>query len=774
MRVVRRQVRRRCKEVGLLFGNQLNVTDCSRTCLKSAPDNLIFHLKRFDFDFTDFSRKKVNEHFAFPESIDIGLYNVDHLSDPSNPHKEDPFDLVGVVVHFGNCENGHYYSYIRKRPTPSSDGSSTWLNFNDELVDPFDPTEIPQKAFGGLTESTYNRQYKMYSAYMLFYQRRSAIISDEQRWTASSQAQPLKVDVSRSVEAEIDIKNDVFVREYCLFDPHHSAFIRHLHGMSRGINNGTCSDNHQHEKLALGAFLAHLGRVVWRQQTTDIFDEALNHLRRCVSSCKSCCNIALQFFAQDDEILHNLVLRCPHPSIRSQTRSFLVDSLEFMREKDDHLYSTTADDSGSEPDSETGLIVSITQRLASLAESSSKHTRAWDDLYLLLTQVVEMGPVETAALLDTGALTFCLGLLCMNVRPRFAEKYIDFYRIFQKRMGIYNGLIGFTFSLLSRMDLDLPTCNSPERLQAMNSETMALPFTADEKNTLLCWHNENKAYAVIDKMTELFDQTKAVSFYPGDVVRWIMESQDDRIQRNMVIMLVQGIGELHNPFCDQYLRVAISYCEVTKTSEGLSKVFNAVVEAITRIDPDSSDKMAPSGGAALRFFQQLFRLHNQHLSTTDVQWPPIAACHRYASVLLLHPDGDVRIETQDFIHDLFREHLADSIHLDGAYRCARATIATMTKRILYELEAGMPRKRLQPLLETGEFLVSLIHNLDQSEDPDLVDFRSKDDAALLQEWQIEVEARVRALPEANLQSPGERMFDSEYASDSDDVELLDP
>ncbi|KAJ4369491.1 hypothetical protein N0V86_009326 [Didymella sp. IMI 355093] len=204
------------------------------TCLKSAPDNLILHLKRFDFDLNDFSRKKVHDNFEFPETIDMGLYNVDHLSDPLRPHTEDLFDLVGVVVHFGNCENGHYYSYIRKRPGPTANGSPSWLNFNDYEVDPFNPAEIPQKAFGGMTEDSYTRQLKMFSAYMLFYQRRSAIAQDQQRWTSLSQRQPPRVEVPRPIQDDIDYNNELFIREYCLFDPYHSAFIRQLHGASRG------------------------------------------------------------------------------------------------------------------------------------------------------------------------------------------------------------------------------------------------------------------------------------------------------------------------------------------------------------------------------------------------------------------------------------------------------------------------------------------------------------------------------------------------------------
>lgn len=234
------------------------------TCLKDVPDNLIFHLKRFEFDLSDFSRRKIYDHFEFPPSIDMGIYHVDHLSDPSKPHKEDIFDLTGILIHTGNCENGHYYSYIRERPCPTGRTTPTWVEFDDSSVGPFDPADIAQKAFGGLTEDFYNRQFKNYSAYMLFYQRRIAIEEDQRHWVASAKGQVAKVPAPQPLEQEVRASNDAFVREYCLFDPSHSSFVRHLHAMSRTIHHGTCSENHEQVRpLAVqGDFVCMAGNLV--------------------------------------------------------------------------------------------------------------------------------------------------------------------------------------------------------------------------------------------------------------------------------------------------------------------------------------------------------------------------------------------------------------------------------------------------------------------------------------------------------------------------------
>ncbi|KAH6625648.1 hypothetical protein C7974DRAFT_396461 [Boeremia exigua] len=732
-----------------------------RTCLKSAPDNLIFHLKRFDFDLTDFSRKKVHEHFAFPESI--------------LPHKADVFELVGVVVHFGNCENGHYYSYIRKRPCPAGDVSPTWLNFNDELVEPFNPAEIPQKAFGGLFEDGYTRQYKMYSAYMLFYQRRTAIVSDEQSLTVSLRPEPPKVEIPQAIRQEIDLQNEAFIREYSLFDLHHSAFIRQLYGMSRKINNGSCSEDHENESRATDVFLAHLGRVVWRQQTTEPFEQALSQLRRSVFSCDACCGATLLWLARDEEALHNLLLRCPHLSVRSQTRSFLVDSLRAMRDKDVYLYNTSFEDDDSDSGDDSSIVVWIAKRLAVLVESSAKHSRAWDDLYLLLTQFAEMSHVEVGALLDADILNFCLRLFCLQARPKLADEYIDFHRVFQKRIGVYNRLIGFISTMLSRMDINLSTSDSCDRMMEMNEDRMLFRLTFQEKSLLLCWNSEIKAYAVIDKMVELFDTSKTESYYPGEIVKWLAGSHESRIQRDIMTMIIQGISELSNPYCDPYIRVASSYCEAAPGVEGLSKVCDIVANSLAVVEQTSDEKMAPSGGDVLRFFRHVLRLRNTNFTSAETHWCLIARCHKYANVLLLYSDESVRNSTHEFICELFTKYMEVRQNLDEAYKYARVTLGEIIKRVVFEPDAGTPRRRLIPLLETGNFLVSLLSDLDSSQDRDLADLKDVDDPTLVYQWQIEVEPRVRMLPETGLPSPGEGVFDaSDYGSESDDVELLDP
>lgn len=56
------------------------------------------------------------------------------------------YDLIGVTVHTGTADGGHYYSFIKDRTAGARD---KWFLFNDAEVKPFDPNQIAAECFGG-------------------------------------------------------------------------------------------------------------------------------------------------------------------------------------------------------------------------------------------------------------------------------------------------------------------------------------------------------------------------------------------------------------------------------------------------------------------------------------------------------------------------------------------------------------------------------------------------------------------------------------------------
>jgi len=55
------------------------------------------------------------------------------------------YELVGVLVHSGSANSGHYYSYIKER---HEDSQGRWLEFNDTTVRVFDIGALADKCYG--------------------------------------------------------------------------------------------------------------------------------------------------------------------------------------------------------------------------------------------------------------------------------------------------------------------------------------------------------------------------------------------------------------------------------------------------------------------------------------------------------------------------------------------------------------------------------------------------------------------------------------------------
>lgn len=200
----------------------------SRACLKDLPDNVIFHLKRFDFNLFTLQRSKINDYFSFPEKIDLNPYTVEHLSDPANG-EPDVFELVGVLVHTGTSESGHYYSYIRERP--SNKDSPRWFEFNDDVVSEWDPANMEVSAFGGPDprppfEANGVLYDKSYSAYMLFYERASKLREQTKQVVASATPVPVRVTMESPRRSYLWDENTQLLRRHCLFDPTHFQFVK--------------------------------------------------------------------------------------------------------------------------------------------------------------------------------------------------------------------------------------------------------------------------------------------------------------------------------------------------------------------------------------------------------------------------------------------------------------------------------------------------------------------------------------------------------------------
>jgi len=120
-----------------------------RQVLSELSNTVVFHLKRFELDFQTFQHEKVNSRFEFPLRLNLEPFTKEGVArmeqeekakkDPSltlparysvRPQEYYDYRLVGVIIHTGTAQAGHYYSFIRERnasvgPLPSFSSSSS-------------------------------------------------------------------------------------------------------------------------------------------------------------------------------------------------------------------------------------------------------------------------------------------------------------------------------------------------------------------------------------------------------------------------------------------------------------------------------------------------------------------------------------------------------------------------------------------------------------------------------------------------------------------------
>jgi ubiquitin C-terminal hydrolase len=156
-------------------GTKEQLESNKRTSLKSLPDHLVIHLKRFEYDFDSQQQVKLNDRFEFPRLLDTYEFTVDGRPDqvdpalkrpkkakkaeggtpgvdggglggdadaaddepaapaaedagPARPREYYQYELSGCVIHTGTAQFGHYYSFAKDRV------GGRWMLLNDSSV----------------------------------------------------------------------------------------------------------------------------------------------------------------------------------------------------------------------------------------------------------------------------------------------------------------------------------------------------------------------------------------------------------------------------------------------------------------------------------------------------------------------------------------------------------------------------------------------------------------------------------------------------------------
>ncbi|CAF0908766.1 unnamed protein product [Adineta steineri] len=201
-------------------------TTIKRLCIKKLPPLLCIQMKRFGFDWENNRALKFDDYFKFPLILNMEPYTVDgvnkresfveqdspvtstdtnlnndilinssktgttddnpslsrtssSLNNPLNTMSSINYELIGIVIHSGQANAGHYYSFIKDTRCRYSNNTNQWYRFNDTSVEEIQLTEqmLEEECFGGtfrVQKDNHNNsneeRTRFWNAYILIYQ----------------------------------------------------------------------------------------------------------------------------------------------------------------------------------------------------------------------------------------------------------------------------------------------------------------------------------------------------------------------------------------------------------------------------------------------------------------------------------------------------------------------------------------------------------------------------------------------------------------------------
>lgn len=647
--------------------NKYSCTSCGcyvdavkRACLKDIPNNLIFHLKRFDYDVMTGMRSKINDVFEFPEQIDMAPYHVDYLKDPGESASTDLFHLVGVLVHSGTAESGHYYSYIQERPSASASGK-TWVEFNDVDVIPFDNSQIPDQCFGGFAESSgYSTRYlKSWNAYMLFYERCDPKSSDDEIHSPRSVGVPAKSPIPTEIETPVAFNNAGWLRTYCMFDPAHATFVRVLLEQLRIVTEGKCTEGHGLEREAIQLSLDHLDRVLSRSKDCPDFGKMLASLTKVIGSCSACCSIALDWVLQHETALRNLLLRCPSPKVRKDFAGMILVALKHLRNNEPRWFGFDEADEISrailrQEMHPEGVFPRLVRRLKDLWNHMPVHMRAWDDYFGLLAEMALFGVHECHVLLNQGFLSGCMEILLVDhpKLPRLRSEhphYGHYFRLLEKgRNFSLNKLTELLANLLNKVELRDVTVRGP-RERKVRKHGMALTYTEDQYMRFGGDLSRSKNTCVfLSKILDADSNPLATK----KIIRAMVLAEPDFNTLTLVQnTITSGINIDPATLAAPFLRAALVFCEACPIETNVRQVINYIAGEV--------DTIGVYGGREhLDFFSQARRIQSLSLERSSDLFNRcvLKTVPQWAPPLVMYYEEPVRHGTIDLLKTLVFGH----------------------------------------------------------------------------------------------------------------------
>ncbi|KAL4879060.1 hypothetical protein BJY04DRAFT_220654 [Aspergillus karnatakaensis] len=750
--------------------NKYSCTSCGRhvdavkrACLKDVPDNLIFHLKRFDFDMVSMMRSKINDEFQFPDRIDMTPFTVDYLSDTNENVQQDIFELVGVLVHSGTAESGHYYSYIRERP--AADGTATWVEFNDSDVSRFDPNRIPEQCFGGYSDSLHSasvgqaRFNKVWNAYMLFYQRVSSMEAAKVTYNAAENQYPIRVPLPVNLGNHIVMENELFVRTYCLLDPCYTLFVRFLVTQLTEDKLASTQGKIKLDKAMVFITLDTIEQLISRTKESAGFEALMGEIHRIINEVPKGSMRVLQWATERSAAVPHL-LKSFHPQTRTGSVRLLVNALARIRE----LYLKEEDGTLEKKKLHTRYLDEL-EHLVSTLENMwlTLHAvgRSWDDYFELLAVIASYGSQEVEIILDHGFLLKCLEMVWLDFEDikRLKRQYIAYSKMLEKgRKFSHRKLMDLLAILLSRIELCLPPFSDDER-ETLGADRFSLTFS---ENDLIRTVGDHRELIFLKKVLQQWHNPQA----SRKIVGLLLDAEPGAgLMDGIHQVLRVGLRAAPAERCAPFLDASLVLCRRCADQGRIGAILSFVAKGV--------DTINDSGGREhLSFFTNILASRNERLGL-DESWflaQVIALIPYWVPALLMYPERAIRNMTMDLLRQILFNESTSSVseewqtrHAAIAKDLVSASIDKLDKTYLTGPGMSVEARVLEAIRAVVEHCLTTY--FDESEEDQKLLSQAKIVMARMEEMTVELPEELAS--ESDVPSPEEWEDNSIMASDSE-------
>ncbi|KAJ5770638.1 uncharacterized protein N7511_002689 [Penicillium nucicola] len=618
-----------------------HVNAVKRACLKDVPDNLIFHLKRFDFDMVTMLRSKIDDEFMFARHIDMTPYTVEHLSDPEQPVQSDWFELTGVLVHTGTAESGHYYTYTLERP--SSGGEASWVEFNDSDVSRFDPSSIADHCFGGPSEQMqYNGEpkNKVWNAYMLFYQRVSTMDESRSVYKPTKSQSPVHVPVSVPISNHIAMDNELLIRTYCLLDPQYAFFVESLLQRLSSIPEDNPNKSLA-ETLAVNVGMDTFEQMVSRTKDLQGHQELFTVLIAMISGSPNAARSTLDWMFDRTSPIRNLMTKMPQPEVRH--KEILLISFAIK-----HLYTLSKD-----PNREEGelafwrntfeeAIIRLVPMLIEVWPSVQSISRVWEDYFGFFVRLCSYGPWVVNHLADKHLFVVCLQILWFDEddKKRMRANFPNYARLFEKgRRFTYLNMLSLFHIFLKHMDLSLEPVGRSEPRTISNDKMSLRPFEMELMKSI----EKDGSLGIVRQIFrhETLSKTQTArsilaTLLEGEPAAGLLPSIQKAIENGLRIEpAIQ---------CTAFLEAAVVFCQHCPSKQRVIDMITWVANGVESID-------SSGGQEHITFFITLCQSTNERLKLSGEAFAEIVftMIPTWAPTLLIDRNENVRISMQNIL-----------------------------------------------------------------------------------------------------------------------------